>query len=156
VALFSHRAAASDTGTWPPPDRYHVAVGGRISAGSGGFDTELGSIFEGYARYQWLYGLGLQASYFAMEVGNNEAYETFKAKALTLGPSWHPLRGYWVDPFVEAHVVGFVSVSGRSSFDYTGGPGVSRTGVEGVLGLQLASRYVAGGLHLRAGTTNHA
>jgi hypothetical protein len=61
-----------------------------------------------------------------------------------------------VDPFVEAHVVGFVNVSGRSSLDYTGGPGVGRTGVEGVLGLQLASRYVAGGVHFRAGTTNQA
>jgi hypothetical protein len=129
---------------------YLLAVGGRLALGDGGFDTELGMLSEVFGRYQWRYGLGLQASYFHLEAPNNEAYPTFTADALTLGPTWHPLRDLWFDPFVEAHAVSFVRTEGTNF--YSEDPG--RFGGELVGGVQLASRYVAGGFNYRLGCTS--
>ncbi len=138
---------------WQRPDRYHLAVGFRLSVGAAGFDSELASIDEGYARYQWDYGLGLQASFLVMQDGNNEGLPFLTIDALTVGPAWHPLKGFWFDPFMEAHLVGVVDIRG-------GYPDLAawyrekagRLGAEGILGLQLASDVVAGGLHIRYGT----
>lgn len=163
VVLASQSALAAESTaatTRPAPrartDRYQLAFGARASIGGAGFDTEGGQLLEAFARYQWTHGLGLQASFFHLDVANNESYDNFKVDALTLGPSWHPIWDYWFDPFAEAHLVGFVNTSGRSRWGYDEANRPSRLGVEGVLGAQVASRWIAAGLHARMGTTDHA
>ncbi len=79
VQLFSHtvRAAhADDTAAQALPEpnlrQYELALGASLSAGDGGWGTELGNIVQVYGRYHR--GLGVGASYFWLTAPNNEGY----------------------------------------------------------------------------------
>ena len=146
----AHAAETAEPPAQPEPDprRYHIAAGVSLSAGDGGWGTELGTMVQFYGRYQIYRGLGAGASYFFLTAPNNEgnAWPPFSAQALEGFAEYHPFETSWVDPFARVGVLGFTHVEGIEA--------ANRVGMQGVLGVDFVLPHFAIGLHALHGFTN--
>lgn len=134
----------------PNPRRYRFAAGASLSAGDGGWGTELAGIQQIYARAQIYRGLGAGASYFFFTASNNEgnSWPQFHAQGIEGFTEYRPFETSWLDPFARVGVVGFTHVEGIEPAD--------RIGMQGVLGADFVLPHFAIGVHALHGFTNRA
>ena len=134
----------------PEPRRYRIAAGASLSAGDGGWGTELASMQQIYGRFQIYRGLGAGASYFFFNAPNNEgsSWPEFRARGIEGFAEYRPFETSWVDPYARVGVVGFTHVEGIEPAD--------RVGMQGVLGVDFVLPHFAVGLHALHGFTNEA